>query len=1236
MSGNKWTDEQRAAIDTRGCNLLVAAAAGAGKTAVLVERIIKRITDEKDPVDIDRLLVVTFTNAAASEMRERIGDALTEALDKDPENKRLNSQLTLLNKAEITTIHSFCLDVIRNNFHSIDLDPGFRISDDTETLLLKMETLQELFDEMYEKGNEDFLSLVECYGGIKDDSGLLDMVLNLYEFAKSSPWPEKWLYNAAEAFNVGEDFKFGDSIWAKVISDSTKIELNGLLNAMERAVFIIKNSEGLEPYLDSFLKEIEDIRYLISCADNWEKLYDGIINLNFNSLKRCGKNADKNAKDTVLKIRDDAKSRIKALKDSLFTEDSEKIVSEIKTLYPLMKALSDLVIEFDRKYSEKKREKGIIDFNDIEHFALQILTQEDEKGNIRPSEIALMYREKYEEILIDEYQDSNLIQEVILSTIARDENPNRFMVGDVKQSIYRFRQSKPELFLEKYNTYSKEEGHKNKKIMLYKNFRSRAEIIEAVNYIFKKIMSENIGELDYTDKEKLNYGANFSENNEAGIVDRAVEVHLIEKSADVLEQDIEGDIEDNENNEEDEPVDNIQLEARVILQRIKELMGESESKRFIVYDKNVNGYRPVEYRDIVILLRATARWAMVFLEELTNAGIPAFADTGTGYFETPEIKTIISLLQVIDNPMQDIPLLAVLKSPIFSFGPEELIDIRMEEPDKTIYEALKKASTREDELGKKTLSFLTNLKKWQDRALHLPVDEFLWYLYRDTGYYGYVGAMAGGVQRQANLRVLFERAKQYEETSFKGLFNFINFINRLKVSSGDMGSAKILGENENVVRIMSIHKSKGLEFPVVIAAGMGKQFNFQDLRRSILYHHELGLGPDFVDYKRRIAYPSVIKEAIKKKIRLESLSEEMRILYVAFTRAKEKLIITGSVADIKKTASKWGQSLAFDGKLPEFDVLKAKNYFDWICPAIMRHRDLKALRDIAEIEEVIEEDSSKWEVRIWGKKDALFSKKEINKEELNVMNELERIDINGRSSEFAEEITRRLDYSYPYKKSSSLPAKLSVTEIKRILNEEVLDENTTSIFEKTVLKTPAFLEERKGLNATERGAVMHLIMQKLDLNNVLSLDDIIRQIKVMVDKEILTEVQAGTVNVKRIEGFFKSPLGIRMLNSGYIRREVPFHIELKSTEIYKDLPEEYEGELIAVQGIIDCFFEEDGEIVLLDYKTDYVTDENINEIREKYKVQIDLYAKALEKITGKKVKEKYIYLFYNGEILRYY
>lgn len=1260
MSEAKWTPEQKKAIDTRGCNLLVAAAAGAGKTAVLVERIIKKITDEKNPIDIDKLLVVTFTNAAASEMRERIGDAISKALDENAESKRLQRQLTLLNKSSITTIHSFCLDVIRNNFHLIDLDPGFRIGDETECTLLKQETMEEMFEEKYdEDSREGFLSLVESYSGSRDDTALQEMILNLYEFSKSTPWPEKWLHEMAEAYNVDDEFDFGTSKWAEIIMKSIKIELLGLLEQIQRAIGIINRADGLDPYLSAFQNDAGRISELVSFCDNsFNSLYEGFNNLEFDKLPRCGKDADKEKQERVKKIRDGVKKRLKDIREDIFITGGESIKREFKFLYPLMLCLSELVIEYNNRFQSKKREKGIIDFNDIEHLCLQILINED--GTT--SETALNLRERFDEILVDEYQDSNMVQEVMLTAISKKDSdePNMFMVGDVKQSIYRFRQAKPELFLDKYNRYPNKEGSRDMKILLYKNFRSRKEVVDSVNYIFKQIMSESIGELEYDSKEALNPGAEYKPmDEEAYDCGGPVELHIIEKnqgsfgisgdSSELFQSpEDEDETEAEALTEDEDDLDSVQVEARMVGTRIHELMNPMDGKGFKVFDKNLKTYRPLEYRDIVILMRATSNWAPVFMEELNGIGIPVYADTGTGYFNTTEVKTIMSLLQIVDNPLEDIPLLSVLRSPIGDFTEEELIEVRLIDGECYFYEALLRKSENEDELARKALDFINRLNVWRRKSRLMSISGFIWYLYIETGYYAYASAMPGGVQREANLRLLFERAKQYEETSYRGLFNFINFINKLKKSSNDMGSAKILGENENVVRIMSIHKSKGLEFPVTILSGCGKSFNMMDLNKSILLHQGLGFGPDYVDFKRRVAYPSITKQALRKKIKLENLSEEMRILYVAFTRAREKLIITGSVKDMEKTSSRWQSTLECkDLKLPEYEVYKAKNYLDWICYAVLRHKGCDDLRKITGADKTSEEnlieDESLWRVKYWTREEVLHgtSSNEMKKEVNDAMKSDENKIVGDGSkeihySEYWEEIQRRLGWEYKYKMSSKLPTKLTVTELKRRFNGDLNDENSTHVFTPGIVKKPSFLEEEKGLTGAEKGTIMHLIMQHLDLNKISSSEGIDEQIQRMIHKEMLTEKQAKSARIDRLLGFFKSELGQRMLKSPCIKREIPFFIELKSTEIYPSLEEDrYSDETILLQGIIDCYFEEQDEIVLVDYKTDYVNNENISLIKEKYRTQIDYYTRALERMTEKRVCGKYIYLFSNGEVLEY-
>ena len=1258
MADMKWTKEQEDAIYTKDCNLLVAAAAGSGKTAVLVQRIIEKTMDMDNPIDIDKLLVVTFTNAAASEMKERIGEAISKELDKNPDSKTLQRQLVLLNKANITTIHSFCLQVIRNNFHIIDIDPSFRVGDSTETVLLKQEALEELFEEKYEEDNckEEFLQLVDSYGG-RDDRKVLDIVESLYSFSQSLPWPEKWLFEVAESFNVGEDFKFEDSIWAKIILEDVKIELSGLKTKMERALKILEETDGLEQYIEVFKGDLQVVSGIAN-SSSWQELNRQIMDFNFGTLprKRVAESI-KGIKDKALDIRKKVKEKIEKIKEDIFV-GSDNVGERLKKLYPRMKCLSQLVMEFNSIYKNKKREKNIIDFNDIEHFALEILTDFNSKGEIIPSAIAIEYRKKFQEILVDEYQDSNLVQEVILNAVSRQPNivleeerlnrPNMFMVGDVKQSIYRFRQAKPELFLEKYNSYSEEEGSTNRKIKLFKNFRSRKEIIDGVNFIFGQIMCKNIGELDYDKGEKLNPGAEFPIPEEHINYAGPIEMHLMEKN-NTGNGDMSSYEEDDKGIffEEQEQPDNIQLEGAMVAKIIKNLI-EGE-KPFKVVDKNTGSYRNIQYRDIVILMRATAQMAPIFMEELNNRGIPVFADTSSGYFETTEIKTILSLLQIIDNPRQDIPLLATLRSPIFSFTPEEIIDIRLVNRETSIYEGLKKID-REDlcteeetnyiktlngGLIKKVKDFLNKLEQWREKSLHMNIDGFIWHLYTDTGYYGFVGAMPGGVQRQANLRVLFERAKQYENTSYRGLFNFISFINKLKNSSGDMGSAKILGENEDVVRIMSIHKSKGLEFPVVIVAATGKNFNMQDMRKSILYHQQLGLGPDYVDLEKRISYPTIIKQVIKRKIKLETLSEEMRILYVAFTRAKEKLIITGMVNNLDDSIDKWCHIGMEEGdKIPEYALMEGKNYLDWIVPAISRHRqglDLRKKAGIINPCEKIILDESKWKIKLWNKNELIEGNK-VEKEEIDILKELESLQFTSHESKYKDELEKRLNWKYKYIESCSIPAKFSVSELKRRFSP-VDNENSQPIISASLLKKPLFLENEKRFTSAERGILMHLVMQHVDMDKTSSIEEINSQINYMVVNEFLTEEQAKVIKVNKILNFFKSSLGERVKKSILVKRETPFYIEMKSTDIYKDLQEHiYGDEKVLLQGVIDLYFEEEDGLVLVDYKTDYV--ENIEDIKKKYSIQLEYYSEALERITGKKVKERYLYLFHIDNFLQ--
>lgn len=1384
LSETKWTNEQLDAITEKGCNLLVAAAAGAGKTAVLVERIIRKITCDENPVDIDKLLIVTFTNAAATEMRERIAEAISRALDKNPDSQLLQRQLALLNKANITTIHSFCLDVIRNNFHYIGLNPGFKISDETEALLLKIEALDDVFEEIYseEPLKKEFFDLLECYGGNRDDQALKDLVLTLYNFIQSYPWPDEWLREKTSYFNIdyleheeinkgfisqGDAVKgyyhdFARTIWGRILIEYISVELMSHREAMGKAISIIESSSGLEPYLKNFQEEKRKIEHLIGVCnidasnvneDNdsnrvsvWDNLYDAIRSFTFDRLPRCKKDADKTQQERVKDIRDDVKKQLRALQDKIFISSSKEIIEDLKHVYPLLDHLAELVMAFDSRYSEIKRSRSLLDFNDLEHFCLEILTEKNANGEILPSNAAMEYRERFEEILVDEYQDSNMVQEIILNIISRKEagQPNIFMVGDVKQSIYRFRQARPELFLEKYNSYSTEKGQKFRKIQLFKNFRSRRSVIDTVNFIFSKIMSEQAGELDYDEKEALNFGAvSYEASDRSSEIENtyntggSTELHIIEmenenednssSDADYKNEkhdssnsilDTEGYYSDeNSYNSDDnlkdiyglfteEPLDNVRSEARLVAKRINELMDT-----FGVYDKNLKSYRPIEYRDIVILLRSTRNWSDVFVEELSLQGIPVYADAGSGFFKTTEVQIMLSLLQIIDNPLQDIPLLAVLRAPFAAFTPDEMADIRLVDREATFYEALAKASGIEkymlvyssnpddsdhqdgdttptddttsanditpaddnnflddnkllddktsaydnaaigEKLQKKVAKFLETLEKWRNKALYMSTDELIWYLYTDTGFYSFVGAMPGGEQRQANLRMLFEYAGRFEETSYKGLFNFINFINKLKIGRGDMGSAKILGENENVVRIMSIHKSKGLEFPVVFLSGCGKVFNMQDLNKNIILHQELGFGPDYVDYEKRISYPTLAKQALRYQIKKESLSEEMRILYVALTRAKEKLILTGTVKNASTSMSRWKEYSAINSdKIPSYIVLKGRSFLDWICPALMQNEEYEK------------------NIKIWNKDQ--FNAQCVKNTNIDDIDDIDDADDNSDdNSEISDiksadednimkEIERRLSWVYKYKNAVSIPVKVSVTELKRHFINEFSDEYPAyQIYTPSLVKKPAFLEESKGLNSAEIGTVWHFVMQHLDLKYVENAEDIKNQVKEMVEYELLTSQQASYVDINKILSYFRSDIGRRMLKAAKIYREVPFNMQissetlkiLKSSEVskqekqdkvnvYRRADNNDESDTILLQGVIDCFFEEDDGLVLLDYKTDYISPNDsihaVSRIKARYGTQLQYYEMVLEKLMKKKVKEKYIYLFWNGETVK--
>ncbi len=1192
-----WTKEQEQAIYEKGCNILVAAGAGSGKTAVLVERIIHKIIDEK--IDIDKILVVTFTNAAASEMRERVLEAIYKKIEENPENDHLQKQIILLSKSNICTIHSFCLDVIKNHFYELDIPANFKIGEQAELELLKQDVIEELFEKKYEEEDRDFINLLETYTNYRGDESLKELILSLYSYIQSSPFPFLWIEEMVKYFDLknSKDIDISNTIWGKFLIDIFHKDMENIVKSLKQ----IQKKLSLETELQKFYivisSDIEKIENL-QRMDSWDQIYNEIKSIKFDRWP-TDKKVISELKEIAKERRDDVKKSISKIKDNYFLYDSEQCILDLKRVYIVLNSVKDLIIEFSNNYAKAKKEKNMIDFNDIEHFALDILVKEENAEQV-PSDVAKKYQEKFEEIAVDEYQDSNLIQEYILTTISRGNNI--FMVGDVKQSIYKFRQARPELFIKKYQEYKLKDEKKeneNLKIKLFKNFRSREHILKFTNQVFKDLMSYDIGDIDYNDSEYLNFGADYPE----GEYDK--EKFVTELNIINLKENVE-DVVDDIEIENEERIENVELEAKFVADKINKLIDSG----LMIYDKR-KGYRQVTYKDIVILLRATNLQASIYEKELIKHNIPVFSDTSESYLESIEIQTIMSLLKIIDNPMQDIPLVTVLRSPIVGFTDNELVLIRMERKNMSFYNSIreyqdcarKKDKINEEEyvLLNKIDNFLNKLHDWREKEEYTPINELIWQIYMDTGYYFYVSLMPSGNIRVANLKMLFERAKEYENASFKGLFNFINFIEKLQVSSGDLGAAKLIGENENVVRIMSIHKSKGLEFPIVILSGMGKGFNMRDLNSPILLHQDFGFGPKCIDTENKLEYTTIAREAIKEKNKLEMLSEEMRILYVAFTRAKEKLIMTGVTKDLDKNITKKIELLDMynnDNKINTGILKKYKSYLDWL--------ELVYLNSNKELDGILKINS--------------FSKNELigkinNEKETKKRDWMEYVKTKSIDEDKIGDINKIINWKYPLLPSTKIITKTSVSKLKEESSKEELIGNKIS------LKNPNFLEKQH-ISAAQKGSLVHLCLQKLNERKDYTIKEIKELIQSLVSSNIITEDEATSIDINTIFDFTKSSLWFELKNAKHVFKEIPFYINISAKEIY----EEDIDEQILVQGVIDLYYINDnGEIVLVDYKTDYIPNKDEKILLDRYSKQLEIYKRALKECYHKDVNKVYIY-----------
>lgn len=1196
---NKWTTEQETAIEERKKDILVSAAAGSGKTAVLVERIIRIITDKEKPVDIDRLLVLTFTKAAASEMRERISARLLSLLKDDPKDINLKNQLTLLNRAQITTIHAFCMDVVKKNYAAINVDPAFRVADEAETAIIENDVLDELFEKKYEENDEDFLGLVESFDNGFKDSGLRKMLLDIYKFVRSTPFPKKWIDEMVERYNFKGDFE--DGFFGKLIKEEIAMRLDWAKDNVLTAISITQKPYGPQEYFMALQIDIDGIAVLEKALEkglaDFEKAY---YEYEYEALSRKKKDTDAVLADAVKKLREKEKSNITEIGKQVLIKDLKLIEEDVIKSYPFLKALGELVKEYDELFGLAKAKKQIMDFNDLEQFCLKVLVKEDACGDFVITDCARSYREKFYEIITDEYQDSNLIQELVLSAVSK--GANRFMVGDVKQSIYRFRMARPEIFMEKYNTFSLKDGEKIR-IDLFKNFRSRKNILDGINFIFERIMSPSLGEIEYDEGARLEAGAEFKEGPDDSIV---LDI-LLKDSIKAYAEENEYDFEVSE------------IEARHIALRIKELIAQG----YMVTEKSDGSLRKATYGDIVILMRATNTTTEVFSSVFEQEGIPLKTDTSSGFFNTTEIMTVVNFLSIIDNPRQDIPLISVLYSPIYALNATELMNIKLIGK-KDFYEcAIEYCKIGEDEGIKSVLNeFFDDLESFRNEAGHISIADLILKIYNDTGYFNMAGMMEDGSLRQANLRLLINKAENYENSNFNGLFNFIKYIERLKVKGIDMGEAKTSVE-KTAVSLMTIHKSKGLEFPIVFVAGLGRKFNKRDITQNVLMHQSLGFGTKRFDYKNRVVYETAERKLIGQRIEREGLSEEVRVLYVALTRARDKLFLVGSVDDIKKRVSDWGAYLFFE-EIPYHNLLNEISFLNWIAPCIMRHRDGQVLRDMLDVDDYmlgcgIIDDESRWEVNIIG------SIADGDAEE-----QTEDIVDAEADDKIKAEIKENLRWEYGFKDSIGMPANVSISEIKRIYQDRYEAESDETRFKESSGFEYIGFDEKKGISSARRGTIMHTVMEHIDFSADVSAEYIKDLLLRLVDKNIISEEEADTVKIKKVLAFFKNDIFNRIRNAKAVCKEEPFVMTLKSNEVFDQVFGNSDEDIL-IHGIIDCYFEEDDGLVLLDYKTDFVTSEE--EIRNRYKIQLDMYKQALEKATGKRVKNVYIYLFGTDSIL---
>lgn len=1268
-----WTNEQKQVIDLRDRSLLVSAAAGSGKTAVLVQRIIERICDESHPVDIDRLLVVTFTNAAAGEMRERVQAAIAKRVEEQPDNAHLRRQEVLAGHAHITTIDSFCLSVLREHFQEIELDPGFRIADEGELKLLQADVLEALLEEEYQEASESFLNFMEAYAPGKDDERAAELILQLYGFAVANPRPEDWLDHCLEGYRANSIEELEREPWMQRMVEHIKMILTETVSVYGRMIAICRDEGGMESYESVLLSEQQMAQFASEAAD-FSQLRERVNLIRFGSKPRK-KKTDTFSEDKakrVWEIREQAKKQLKALTEDYLADDDARLLQKQHLAGAQVQELVRLTHAFLTRYSAAKRKKNLVDFGDLEHLALDILSQKTADGEV-PTATAEQYRESFEEIMIDEYQDSNYVQELILTSISRNDTPNLFMVGDVKQSIYRFRLARPELFMEKYASYTKEESA-HQKIELHQNFRSRKSVLDSVNYFFYQLMHKSVGNVEY-DKEAALYPGLVYEPCDTHPTGGATELLLLdlEDAPETGDEDAAPNPADQTDKVSDAEADSAvdteavynsrEWEAALIAQKIQEITDPKTG--LYVWDKETKTYRLAEYRDIAILLRTVSGWAEEFIPVLLSKGIPAAADTGSGYFSAIEVQTVLNLLEIIDNPLQDIPLAAVMHSPIGHFSSEELAIVRAEQPpsqSKHLYDAamafVQKCGDPHRALAGKLRAFLNQLEMYRSKSRYLQLRELLVYVLEDSGYYEFVSAMPGASTRKANLDMLLERAGAFEKTSYQGVFQFVRYINRLKKYSVDYASAQELAQNQ--VRIMSIHKSKGLEFPICFVAGLGKSFNRQDANASMLFSVDYGIATDAIDPTMRTKESTVMKQAVRSELVLENLGEELRVLYVAMTRAKEKLYLTGAKDGLfdyleKKIheTDKMTRALSYNA------LTTASCFLDWITAAACKHKSFKAIYEQLGLnvpfDGVCYQDESPLSVSIVTKSSLSMQTSLWRAEEAMKRTALENWKTDTIDEAEKELIASRFAVRYDDSPLARLQAAFTVSELKARHDEEtfaasgpdagepIAQLNETLLPDQEWLPDemilpdeellPEFLQQKDKMSGAARGTLYHWLFEHFDFTG-----DLRQQLSYFMQQDFISVEERKRIRIADFDHFVQTPLGQKVKQAqkeGIYHREMPFILGVPASEmIHSDitatLSEKDANEYVSVQGVIDAWIDGENEITLIDFKTDRkpegLTDEAFEELlRKRYHVQLDYYKRALEQMTKKSVKEAVLY-----------